>query len=638
MCGIAGILGLQRPLDPQAAQSQLSTMLDRLWHRGPDDRGMMAEAQVFLGNTRLSIVGESNGHQPIWNEDKSIVVVMNGELYNYAALRAQLSGLGHRFSTETDTEALVHAYEEFGLDFISKINGMFAFALYDTRRNEVIIARDRFGMKPLYILQSDSVAGDLAFASELNALKTLPGFNGTLSPEGLATYLGSMYISEPFTAYRDIRALEPGCALICTPSGQRLHRYFDMHFNPDTSTSQEQQAIEAVADTLPRAVKRHLMADNPVGALLSGGLDSRAVAAAAWLQGSTGKAFTVGYAEQAFDESPLAATWAKTLQRDHHILTLGEQQFTDTVLQRYGGHGQPYSVWVNTASQVLAGDIRDQGYKAVLSGEGGDELFCGYPTLHAANIARYYRFLPAPIRALVAQATDLLPAGRSRLPLSFMAKSFAKSVTGDLLRSFYGFKEVLRYKDWPKALTPEALAMLGHIDPALAFTQYKERIEGWPLIDQLSYIDIKSFLASCSLVPNDNAFMSNSIETRIPLLDLEMVELVRTIPLGVRFRATEPKRLLKRALNHYLDSAAPQAVSALGPYKKMGFEMPTTAWINGPSFGPLLDQVLSPENVARAGFFRTDFVAKMLADQRAGKANNERALQTIMALQHFLTT
>lgn len=636
MCGIAGILALQTTADPARAEVQLAAMLDRLHHRGPDERGQMGDTQVWLGNTRLAVVGEDNGSQPIWNEDRTLVVVMNGEIYNAPELTKELIQAGHRFATDTDTEVLVHAYEEFGMGFLERLNGMFAFALYDIAREQVIVARDRFGMKPLYILQSASTSGDLIFASELNALKKVDGFDPTHSVEGLATYLGSMYISEPFTAFRDVRALEPGCALICTGSGQRLHRYFDMSFNPDTSRATEAQAIEAVADVLPRAVGRHLMADRPVGALLSGGLDSRAVAAAAWAQGGTGKAFTVGYDNPAFDESGQAAKWAKALGREHHILRLSEEQFAGTVAGRSQGHGQPYAVWVNSASEALAKDIRAQGYKAVLTGEGGDELFCGYPTLHAANIARYYRHLPRPVRSLVAKATDMLPAGNSRLPLSFMAQSFAKSVNHDLLRSFYGFKEVIRYGEWKEALTPDAYALVGHIDPALAFTQYRDRIQDWPLIDQLSYIDIKSFMASCSLVPNDNAYMSQSIETRIPLLDLEMVELVKTLPLGVRFHATEPKRLLKKALSHYLKQNVPQAVSVLGPYKKMGFEVPTTAWINGAYFGPVMDEVLSEAAVKRAGFFKPAYIAGKLEAQRSGRANNERVLQTAMALQQFL--
>lgn len=636
MCGIAGIVALASATHAERAAEQLARMLDRLHHRGPDERGQTGDAQVWIGNTRLAVVGEDNGRQPIWNEDRDIVVVMNGEIYNAPELTAELRRRGHRFATDTDTEVLVHAYEEYGLGFLERLNGMFALAVHDRRRRQLILARDRFGMKPLYLLQSDSTPGDLAFASELNALKLVDGFSGQHSPQGLATFLGSMYVSEPFTAYRDIRALEPGCALLCSEAGQRLHRYFDMHFNPARGRAEEQRAVEAIADVLPRAVRRHLIADRPVGVLLSGGLDSRAVAAAAWREGNSGAAFTVGYREAAFDESPIAARWASALGREHHVLRLGEQQFADTVPRRYHSHGQPYAVWVNSASDALAGDIRARGYKAVLSGEGGDELFCGYPTLHAANLARAYRHLPGPLRRLIARASDALPAGGGRLPLAFMAQSFAKSVSRDLIRSFYGFKEVIRYRDWREALTPEAFAMLGEIDPALAFEQYRERIGDWPLIDQLSYIDIKSFLSSCSLVPNDNAFMANSVETRVPLLDLELVELVQTLPLGVRFHATEPKRLLKKSLDHYLRQHAPEALQALGKYKKMGFEVPTSAWVDGPAFGPVVERYLGREQVERVGFFNPDYIDRVRREQREGKQNNERILQTAMAMQHFL--
>ena len=378
------------------------------------------------------------------------------------------------------------------------------------------------------------------------------------------------------------------------------------------------------------------MSDVPVATLLSGGLDSRSVTAAMWQRSAPSSAFTIGYDEARFDEGSLAARWIGRIGGRHERHILGEQAFSDQLRAQYARLDEPYAVWVNGASGVLAGHIADAGFKVALTGEGGDEFFCGYPTLHAAQIARYYRHLPKTVQAALSAAIDRLPAGKGRLPLAFMAESFSKAIEPDLIRTFFGFKEVLRHREWRDALTDEAYAKIGEIDPAIAFYQYRDKIEDWPLIDALSYLDIKVFLAGCSLLPNDNAFMASSVETRIPLLDHKLVDFVTSLPLRHRFSPIEPKALLKRAMRRFIDKTFPQARKELAGYKKMGFEIPTTSWVNGRHLGGLINDMLSEANVRANGFFKPAFIRKLLDDQRTGRRNNERRIQVVLAMEAFL--
>ncbi len=631
MCGIAGLVSFDRPL-ADSAGGLLAHMLDRLHHRGPDDRGSTVETHVALGNTRLSIVGVDNGHQPIANETGTVVTVMNGEIYNADTLRADLHRKGHYFSTTTDTEVLVHLYEEHGDDLLSHLDGMFVFAIHDRARKRVLIGRDRFGMKPLFYLKT----GDrLCFASEIKALKADPAFPTTLCPEGIATYLGLMYIPDPWTAYKDVKKLRPGHFLAIDADGLEDIAYYDVRF-AGTAEIGKQDAVEHLADLIPDAVERHLMSDVPVATLLSGGLDSRSVTAAMWQRSAPSSAFTIGYAEGRFDEGELASRWIDRIGGRHERVVLGEQDFADQLRDQYARLDEPYAVWVNGASGILARHIADAGFKVALTGEGGDEFFCGYPTLHAAQIARYYRYLPKPLQTAIQVTLDKLPAGEGRLPLVFMAQSFSQAIEPDIFRTFFGFKEVLRHREWRDALTDEAFEAVGEIDPAIAFHQYRDKIEGWPLIDALSYLDIKVFLAGCSLVPNDNAFMASSVETRIPLLDHRLVDFVTSLPLHHRFSPIEPKALLKRAMRRFVDKAFPRARKELAGYKKMGFEIPTTNWIDGRHLGALIDDMLSSANVKANGFFKPAFVRKLLEDQRAKRRNNERRIQVVLAMEAFL--
>ena len=294
-------------------------------------------------------------------------------------------------------------------------------------------------------------------------------------------------------------------------------------------------------------------------------------------------------------------------------------------------------LWCDVPTAALAHFIKDKGFKVVLSGDGGDELFTGYPTLHAANIARWYRLIPAFIRkGIITPLVCSMPAGAGKLPLSFMAKSFVLADDKDMYRTFFGFKEVIRYADWSKLLTPEAMNLVGEIDPFIAFAQYRDKVSNLELIDALSYFDFKVFLTGCSLIGKDNAYMAGSIEQRVPFLDNDLVDFATSLPLGLRFNALKPKDLLRSALKEHFPLPGKKGLELNKNYRKSGFEVPGNIWIQRNPFKELANKILSPQKLEQTGFFQPDKVDQILQAQISGKENNERILQTIMSLILFL--
>lgn len=592
--------------------------------------GIVTLSQVMLANSRLSILDISGGDQPIYNEDGAVCVVYNGEIYNAPELRLELQSKGHNFSTRSDTEVLVHLYEEEGEAMCKRLNGMFAFALHDAKKQQLLLARDRFGVKPLYYMDRQ---GELVFGSEIKALRLHPAFDSALSPEGLAVFLGLFYIPDPWTIYRHIQTLPPGHLMVHDRAGLRIEPYHHLDYSQKIGITPREAEDEAVR-LLEQSVERQLLSDVPVGVLLSGGLDSRAVLAAAARHTPGMTAFTIAFDEDMYNEANAARTVADAFGCGHSAMTYGLDQFLTDYCQRQRQLDQPYALWCNTATAALARHIRDRGNKVVLSGEGGDEIFNGYPTIHALNAYRLYSHLPKAIRqSIIRPAVRALPAGRGSLPASFMLKSFVEADCQDLVRTYFGFKEVLRYNSWPKLLTPEAMALVGELDPVMAFSQHAKDIEGLNIIDAMSYLDFKVFLPGCSFAGNDNAYMSASVEARVPMMDNDLVDFGCSLPVKVRFHPLRPKIILKRALERHFP--LPKGIN-LGRYKKQGFEVPGNQWFTDPHFTTLVDDVLSLRRLERGGFFRPEAVAKLVDEQRKGVDNHERRIQAIMSLCLFL--
>ena len=309
--------------------------------------GSSVDSWVSLGNTRLSVELQRS---TLFSMKKDVVGVINGEIYNAFDIRKTLEKKGYFFSTDTDAEVIVHLYDSIGVSFLNQLEGMFALALYDTKKRKVILGRDRFGMKPLYWMQDKKKSHSISFASEINPLKSVDYYSADLSPIGVSTYLGLMYVAEPWTIYENIQLVPPGCYLEVSQRGVKKEGYYDLTFQKQNASLSERDAISYIAEMLPQAVKRHLMGDVPMGTLLSSGLDSRTVSAGSWINGNRGEAFTVGFSDPLFDESAAAGQWANIFSANHNILNLSESVFTEEVEKTYASHGQPYGVWVNSAS------------------------------------------------------------------------------------------------------------------------------------------------------------------------------------------------------------------------------------------------------------------------------------------------
>ncbi|MDC0033843.1 asparagine synthase (glutamine-hydrolyzing) [Alphaproteobacteria bacterium] len=632
MCGIAGYstLGTDQPVEPAA----LNTMVSRLNHRGPDERGTLIFPKLAFGCARLSINDLAHGRQPIANEDSSIAVVCNGEIYNAPALREKLISKGHTFRTRSDIEVIVHLYEDEGEAFLPLLNGMFALALYDHKRERLIVARDRFGVKPLYYMNRGS---EFIFASEIKALKSHPSFDSALDPTGLAVFLGLFYIPDPWTAYRHVHKLQPGHYIRIERDGPSEHVFHDLDYtkkiDPDR-TEAEKKTVEL----LGRSVERQLLSDVSVGVLLSGGLDSRTISYLAHRHVSNLSSFTITFAEEGFNEGEPANAWARLLGADHRPMPFSADHFCDDYLERQRNLDEPYGLWNNVASARMGAAIHRAGYKVVLGGDGGDELFVGYPTIHASRWGRFYRMVPDPVKqGVIAPMIQALPAGAGGLPLAFMMKSFIDADDADPIRMFFGFKEVIRFKEWPNLLTSEAMSMVGAVDPAIAFDQYRSKIAGLHPVDGLSYLDAKVFLPGCCLTGIDNAYMENSVEVRVPFLDNDVAEFSCSLSPKLRYNPFKTKPMLRAALReHLLDDDETDLRREIGHYRKAGFWVPAKEWLNTPRFRDLVEDVLSPARIKQTGFFQPHAVRRILLEQLDGKRNNERMLQAIMSLVLFL--
>lgn len=630
MCGIAGFKVVKGGEKPD--ETVLRRMLARIKSRGPDHTGVYVDERAAIGNTRLKIIDIEGGDQPIFNEDGTVAVVYNGEIYNFPELRESLIKSGHRFKTKSDTEVLVHLYEDMGTDFIPLLNGMFAFAIYDIANDRMIIGRDRFGVKPLFYSDEN---GRVAFASELGALLELPGFEREVDYQALSVFLCQMYIPQPWTVFRNARRLRAGHYLEVTPEGVAERRYHDFDFSSKQNMD-SRHAENEIIRLLDASVERQLISDVPVGVFLSSGLDSCSVMSMASKHYADRlRSFTLTFDDGLYDESSEAARWAEHFGSPHERALMSEGDFINAIEGRLTRNVEPMGPWINVGHEFLAAAASGKGYKVALSGAGGDEFFCGYPTLNAAWAARFYRLIPPFMRdTLIKKPVGALPAGSGALPLTFMLKSFVNAVEKDPVRTFFNFKAVIHPTRFEDFLTPEALGCMKDANPYAAFEQYSEVIGNLPLMEGLQYIDIKAFMEGCVLSLGDNATMARSLEERFPFLDNDLAAFACSIPLDVKFRAAKVKPLLKEAMRSYLSNSGGEAL--VRRYKKRGFELPANAWLKSGAVREYVSARLSEEALSKAGFFRPEAVRAALEDHFSGRRNNERLAQVVLGVTHFL--
>jgi len=620
MCGIAG-LAFTDPRHP-VDRELLGRMTEVLRHRGPDADGFHLGPGVGLGHRRLSIIDIATGDQPIYNETRSVAVVFNGEIYNFPELARELEARGHTFATRSDTETIVHAYEEFGLEFVKRLRGMFAFALWDESHRRLVLGRDRAGKKPLYY----HADGDrLVFASEIKALLKDPSIKRRISLEGLSDYFTFGNIPAPGTVFQDIQQIPPGHLLIWERGRARLHEYWDVFFN-GTGPATPGAASEAFSALLDEAVGMRMVADVPLGAFLSGGVDSSAVVASMARQSTRPVVTTcVGFVERTHSELGHARVVAKALGTEHHEVLVKPDAISD--LPRLVWHlDQPFADSSALPTYYVSRAARER-VTVALSGDGGDELFAGYQRRYGIHRLeqRLRRLIPGPVRrgvlaplARFYPRSDFIPRPlRLKLVLSNLGQSFERAYFNDMSLFLDEEKQAL--------CTPEFLAQARHHDPIAGFARHFEKVRGADPLSRILYVDFKTWLANDILVKVDRMSMACSLEVRSPLLDHKIVEFAASLPPQLKFRGSISKYLLKRHV-----AARLPAASVHRP--KQGFELPLAAWLRGDLREMARDLLFSTQAAGR-GYVRPEAVKRIWDAHQSGYRNQSSQLWALLVLE-----
>ena len=599
MCGICGLATRSGAVDPERLRSMSATLV----HRGPDSDGTIVDGPVGLAARRLSIIDLEGGDQPIANEDGTVHVVQNGEIYNFAALRAELQQSGHRFATRCDTEVLVHLYEEHGDRFAERLRGMFAVAVWDARRRTLVLARDPFGIKPLYYREA---AGELAFASELRALP-----RDDVDLDALEAFLAFNSVPAPYSIFRGTRKLPPGHVLVWEESAEtRIVRYA----RPTPATARDLRG-ESAADLaeelrarLRDSVRAHLIADVPVGVLLSGGVDSSLLAALG-AQETSGplRTFSIGFEERSFDELDDARSVAEMYGTRHEELVLRPD--AALLLPRLAEAFDEPTGDSSALPSYLVSELAAGHVKVALSGEGGDELFGGYHTYVADLLAERFGGLAPLARPLV----ERLPSSTRRTSADYMAKRFTRGAHLPPLERHHAWKEIF---------SPDARAELtgrrGGFDPVDLLRAEFAQTDGAELLSRLQDVDRRIYLVDDLLVKTDRSSMAHSLEVRVPYLDPVVTSLAFALPTRLKVFGWRKKLLLRKA-------AAPLLPRRIVYGRKRGFSIPAAAWLRG-DLEPFARDVLSADTLRRQGFFRPAAVSRVLERHVRGEEDLSRQL------------
>jgi asparagine synthase (glutamine-hydrolysing) len=610
MCGICGLVAGDRERGPDL--EAVARMSGRLVHRGPDDDGLFCEGPVALAARRLSIIDLAHGHQPIENEDGSAVVVQNGEIYNYRELKRELEGRGHRFATDCDTEVLVHGYEEWGEAFFERLRGMFAIALWDKRRRRLLLARDRFGIKPLYYRHAD---GGLSFASELKAILEQPGFSREIDPQAVSAYLAFNSIPAPLTIFKEARKLPPGHLLSWEGGEVALRRYARPGPTGETRGGAADELAAELREVLDDSVRAHLVADVPVGVLLSGGVDSGGLAALASQHvGEPLRTFSIGFEEEGFNELSRARLVAERYGTDHHELVL-RPNAVELLPKLVEAFDEPFGD-SSALPTYLVSELAVSEVKVALSGEGGDELFGGYYTYVADLLARRVGRLAALARPLA----EALPSRTDRVGFDYKAKRFARAAALPPLERHHGWKEIFSPQARAELAGPGASAW----DPLDLYRERYAETTGAEPLARMQDVDLGIYLVDDLLVKTDRLSMAHSLELRVPFLDPKVAEFAFSLPTKLKVRGLAKKRLLRQAL-------APLLPREIVHGRKQGFSIPIAAWLRGP-LEPFAREVLAPSAVARQGLLDPAAVTPILDRHCAGREDLSRQIWGLMAL------
>ena len=604
--------------------SNLGPALDRIAHRGPDDRGTYTgdgpDGAVNLGFVRLAIINLSPaGHQPMCNEDGTVWLVFNGEIYNHLELRRELEPLGHHFRSNTDSEAIIHAYEQYGDGFVDRVCGMFGLAIWDARRNRLVLARDRLGIKPLYYSIAD---GSLSFCSEMKGILTL-GASREIDAVSLASYLHLLYVPPPRTIFRAIASLPPGHLLIWEGGAARVEKYWDIARPPEHRDYQSM--VEQLRELLDTVVKQHLVSDVPLGAFLSGGLDSSTlVSLMARHLSEPVRTYCMTFRddEGLYDEREYAGIVARHFGTVHTEIPVKPDLVNDLpAMVRH--FDEPFGNPTALLTYLLSKETR-RHVTVALSGDGGDEAFLGYPRYQGAAVASYYRGLPLPLRRLIAERIAPMIRESSR---GDHRRRRAREFLGSGAKPLDNM-----YEDWIGYFAvDEIAALLGRNDleeTARVVPDIFANAPGGDFVDRANYVDLKSFLPNNLLRYTDRMSMAHALEVRVPYCDHRLIEFMAGVASSQKMRWLECKRLFKDAVRPWL----PPAILSR---KKLGFNPPMGISINR-ELRPMVDEQLDPARLRRQGFFAPEPIGRMVAEHRAGRRDYSLHIWSLLVFQTWM--
>ena len=640
MCGIAGTAGF-------ANRDQLVAMNDAILHRGPDDGGVevlarRGEPWIGLANRRLSIIDLSEaGHQPMCNEDGSVWIAYNGETFNFQELRPELEAKGHVFRSDSDTEVLVHLYEERGTDFVADLNGMFALALWDAKKETLILARDPFGIKPLYYMPLSG--GRLAFASEVKSLLAGGLLRPSVNEEALNHYLNFLWVPAPMTMFDGVFKLLPGHVLIWRDGTYTVKQYWSGIPPKEQKARSEAEAVEELREQLRAAVKRHLVSDVPLGFFLSGGVDSSAILAlATQIANRSMKAYTIAFRaedskhEQSDEDWKYAKIVAERFGAEHHAI-LVSPSIVDLLPKVVWHLDEPIADPAAITSYLICKAAREE-VTVLLSGQGGDEIFGGYRVHLADRLSKPFHALPNfAVRSGLVPLLDVLPRVRDRIPGVRPGKVMAyhRYLRKLLLGAHY--RRDTRYVyhrsyyapgDQAKIYSGQFAHRVAGSDPYESHLRYLRESAGASFVDRMLYVDQKTFLPELNLAYSDKTSMAASVEVRVPLLDQQLAAFMRGIPAGMKIRGMKQKYLFKKAMEGIL----PHDVIWRG---KAGFGAPIRNWLHG-DLRPMIDDLLSEESLRRRGYFDVGAIARMRDEDRTGAADHTYRLWALITLELWM--
>ncbi|HXG66428.1 MAG TPA: asparagine synthase (glutamine-hydrolyzing) [Blastocatellia bacterium] len=624
MCGICGVVG-------QPDYQLIQNMLARIAHRGPDDEGIyLAETstgeRVGLGHRRLSIIDLSPaGHEPMPDARQELWLTFNGEIYNFRELRRELEQHGHQFRSETDAEVLLYAYRHWGRDFLDRLNGMFAFAIWDARDDSLLLVRDRLGIKPLYY--ADTPAG-FAFASEIKAILAIPGFERAVDLAALDQFLTFLWTPDPNTAFRGVKKLPPGHALLYRDGRAETFQYWDLTFAEDESIS-EAEWVDALREQISRSVQMQRVSDVPLGAFLSGGIDSSLIVALL-SQSTTRKltTYTFGFRSEDLrydileDDVKYARVVGKKFQTDYHEEYL-EPRVMELLPKLVYHMDEPVADPAIITSYLICRAARER-LTVLLSGMGGDEVFAGYPRHAAVRVAEAYNMVPSFIsRPIVAAMPGARPGRFTALFRN--TKKLARSAALPPRERYLGFGTYFTEEEKREMCAGDFRAAVAGLDPYAAHREYFDRVAGEDFINQMLYVDLKTFLPCLNLTYTDKTSMASSTEVRVPLLDHELVELAARIPARLKLKGLMRKYIFKRAAESWL----PREIVYR---RKAGFSAPVRAWLVR-DLRDMVEDLLSEANVQRRGYFEYRSVRRLVDENLSGREDNSLKIFQLLTLE-----